>query len=73
MFAYTVEKYFDPILSKYQFGFRKEYSAQQCLFTMIEKWRTSLDQNGTCAALLTDLSKTSDCLPRDLLIAKLHA
>ena len=43
--------YFDAILSKYQFGFRKEYSAQKCLLIMIEKWRTSLDQNGTCAAL----------------------
>ena len=39
---------------------------------MIEKWRASLDQNGTCTALLTDLSKAFDCL-HDLLIAKLHA
>ena len=40
---------------------------------MIEKWTASLDQNGTCAVLLTDLSKAFDCLPLDLLIAKLHA
>ena len=52
-----MNKYFDHILSKYQFGFRKGYSAQQYLLTMIEKWRASLVQNGTCAALLTDLSK----------------
>ena len=38
---------------------------------MIEKWTASLDQNGT--VLLTDLSKAFDCLPLDLLIAKLHA
>ena len=25
-----MNKYFDPILSKYQFGFRKGYSAHQC-------------------------------------------
>ena len=68
-----LNKYFDSILSKYQFGFRKGYSAQQCLLAMIEKWRVSLDKNGTCAALLTDLSKAFDCLSHDLLIAKLHA
>ena len=40
---------------------------------MIEKWTASLDQNVTCEVLLTDLSKAFDCLPLDLLIAKLHA
>ena len=40
---------------------------------MIEKWRASLDQNGTCAALFKDLSKAFDCYRHDLLIAKLHA
>ena len=38
-----MNKYFDHILSKYQFGFRKGYGAQQYLLTMIEKWRASLD------------------------------
>ena len=32
-----INKYFDPILSKCQFGFRKGYSAQQCLLTIIQK------------------------------------
>ena len=68
-----MNKYFDPILSKYHFGFRKWYSVQQCLLIMIEKWGASLNYNGTCAALLTDLSKAFDCLPYDLLIAKLCA
>ena len=40
---------------------------------MFEKWRKSLDTGGAFGALLTDLSKTFDCLPRELLIAKLHA
>ena len=68
-----MNKYFGLILSKYWFGFGDGYSPQQCLFIMIEKWRASLDQNRTCAALLTDLSIAFDCLPHDLLIAKLHA
>ena len=33
----------------------------------------SLDQLGEYAALLTDLSRAFNCLPQDLIIAKLHA
>ena len=61
------------LLSKYQYGFREEFSTQHCLIAMIEKLRKILDSRGTSAALLTDLSKAFDCLPYDLLIAKLHA
>ena len=65
--------YFEPIFSKYQCGFRKGIGAQHCLTVMVENWKKCLDKNGVCGALLTDLSKAFDCLPHDLLIAKLHA
>ena len=64
--------YFEDYFSKHQCAFRKGFSVGNCLLPMIEKWRESLDQGGTYGALLTDLSKTFDCL-HDLLIAKLHA
>ena len=38
-----------------------------------EEWRKYLDQNKVAEALLMDLSKAFDCLPHDLLIAKLEA
>ena len=65
--------YFANILSKNQCGFRKCYSSQYRLVTMIEKWKKSLDSKGSFGALLTDLSKAFGCIPHELMIAKLDA
>ena len=65
--------YFDVIFSQNQCGFRKGFSVVNCLLPIIEKWRESLDQGSAYGALLTDLSKAFDCLPHELIIAKLHA
>ena len=65
--------YFDVIFSRNQCGFRKGFSVVNCLLPMIEKWRESLDQGGAYGALLTDLPKAFDCLPHELIIAKLDA
>ena len=68
-----INDFFDPLLSKYQCGFRKGLSAQNCLLFMIEKIKKCLDNRGCTGILLTDLSKAFDCLDHDLLIAKLYA
>ena len=68
-----LKEYFQALLSKYQCGFRKVYRVINALHPMIEKWRKYLDEGGAIGVLLTDLPKTSDCLPHKLLIAKLHA
>ena len=48
-------------------------SAQHCRLAIIEKWKKELDQRGVFEALLTDLFKAFDCIPNDLIIAKLEA
>ena len=68
-----IQLFFDSLLSKYQCGFRRGYNAQHCFITLIEKWKKSVDNVGAFHALLTDLSKVFDCLPHELLIAKLDA
>ena len=40
---------------------------------MIPKWQKAVDNNKAFGALCTDLSKASDCICHDLLVAKLYA
>ena len=68
-----MEAYFETILSPNQCGFRKGFSAQHCLISLIEKWKKSIDNGGAFGALMTDLSKAFDCLSHELLIANLEA
>ena len=39
---------------------------------MLEKWKSAVDNKRNFGALLTDLSKALNCLPHDLLRAKLN-
>ena len=49
------------------------YSTQHCLLYMIEKIRKIKDSEGFFATIITDLSKTFDCISHELLLTKLHA
>ena len=66
-------KYVEPISSKSQCGFKKGFSAQHCVSTILEKWESTADDKRNFGALFTDLSKAFNCLSHDLLLAKLNA
>ena len=50
----------------------KGFSTQQCLLTLLEKWKNAVDKGKMFGALLIDLSKAFDCLNHELLIAKIN-
>ena len=68
-----IQLFFHSLLSKYQCRFRRGYNAQHSSITRIEKLKKSVDNSGAFGMLLTNLSKALDCLPHELLIAKLDA
>ena len=68
-----IEPFVNEILSKFISAYRKRYSSNHVLLRLIEEWRKHLDDKKFVGAVLMDLSKAFDCIPHDLLIAKMSA
>ena len=66
-------EYAETFLNKLLCGFRKAHSTQHSLSRLLQKWQKELDLDGIVGTILMDLSKAYDCLPHDLVIAKLEA
>ena len=66
-------KFMNVHLSPFLSAYRKNYNTQHVLLRLLEEWRELLDNNKTVGAILMDLSKAFDCVPHDILLAKLAA
>ncbi len=63
----------NEVLSPFISAYRKGYSSQYSLMKLCEEMRQAMDCNEVVALILMDLSKVFDCLPHDLMAAKLIA
>ena len=63
----------EKFLSPKVFDYRKSYSIQHVITSLIEDWPENLDQNILVGAVLADFSKAFDYILHEFLIAKLAA
>ena len=77
VFERLIEKqivpFIDTKISNLLCAYRKNYSAEHALIRVTKKIRKTLDSKGVVGMISMDLSKAFDCMPHDLLIAKLNA
>jgi len=71
MFIHQMNDFLESMLSSHLSGFRKGYSCQSVLLSLVENNKSNLDKGGLGSGLLTDLSKSFDCLSYKLIISKL--
>ena len=64
--------YSESFLNNILCGFRKAHSTQHVLFKLLQSLQQVLDNGGFIGRILMDLSKAFDCIPHNLLIAKLE-
>ena len=66
-------EYLNNYLNDLFCDFRKAHSTQHVFSRLIQSLKKELDNSGLVGATPMDLSKSYDCLPHDLLIAKFEA
>ena len=63
-----MEKFLNQLL-----WFPKSPLNTTCTIQLIQSWQKELDESGFVVTILMDLPKAYDCLPHDLIVAKLEA
>ena len=73
LIAKQINSFVTKKISNLLCAYRKGHNAQNALIRLNETIRKTLDRKSVPAMILMDLSDSCDCMPHDLLIAKLKA
>ena len=68
-----IQQHFDTnkLMCPIQHGFRKNYSCETALHTLLDDWRKELDKNKFVLALFVDFKKAFDLVDQKILLRKL--
>ena len=61
----SLSSYAETMLSYFISAYKKSYSSNHVLLKLIKNWKKSRDNKNFVGAVLMDLSKSFDCIPRD--------
>ena len=70
---YALVSALSEYMSHFVSAYREGYSTRHVLVRLIEEWRKNLDDDCIVGGVFMDLSKAFDCIPYDLLFAKLDS
>ena len=65
---FSLNNLFSPI----QHGFRKNFSCETALHSLLDAWKEDLDKNKFVVALFVDFKKAFDLVDQSILLRKLH-
>ena len=68
-----ITAHMNKLFAKHLGAYHKGHGCSQVLTHAIDTWKRSLDNDKFVGTLMMDLSKAFDCIPHDLLIAKLRS